>query len=197
VDLQNDFITGSLAVKGGAEIVPLANTLAASGVYDVVVDTRDWHPADHVSFAVNHAGKKPFDTILRNGGEQVLWPVHCVQNTDGAEFFPELDQSHTDFVVQKGTHADADSYSGFFDEHGDSTGLLEYLREQNVSDVDVIGLAPPYCVSLTAIHALENGFQTRVIEDACRSIGDHHEAMDKLRAAGIKVIDSADILSVV
>ena len=151
VDVQNDFVPGgALAVPEGDRVVPLCNALANS--FDLVVATQDWHPADHGSFAANHPGRKVGEVIDLQGLQQILWPVHCVQNTPGAQFVHGLDTSRFARIFQKGTDPAIDSYSGFFDNgHRRSTGLGDYLRSNNVTDVYVCGLATDYCVKFTAL----------------------------------------------
>jgi nicotinamidase/pyrazinamidase len=198
VDIQNDFVPGgALAVPDGDRIVPVVNRLQAR--FDLVVATRDWHPADHGSFAANHPGHQPGDGIELNGLSQILWPVHCVQGTQGADFAPGLDRARWDRVFVKGTDRAIDSYSGFFDNgHRHATGLGDYLREKSVTDVYVAGLATDYCVKFTALDARQLGFNTHLIEDACRGVnlqpGDVEQAIEEMRAAGVDIITAADVL---
>lgn len=198
VDIQNDFLPGgALAVPNGDEIVPIVNQLQP--YFDLVVATQDWHPANHGSFAVNHRGKNPFEVIDLNGLTQVLWPVHCVQNTNGGDFAPGLDRNRWDRVFHKGTDSTVDSYSGFFDNgHRQATGLGDYLRAKGVTYVSVAGLATDYCVKFTVLDALELGFKTRLIEDACRGIdlqpGDIRKAVEEMRAAGAEILQAAEVL---
>jgi nicotinamidase/pyrazinamidase len=198
VDIQNDFVPGgALAVPGGDEIVPLANRLQSH--FRVVVATQDWHPAAHGSFAANHAGRKPGDVVELAGLEQILWPVHCVQNTPGAAFVAELDISRVAQVFQKGTDPDIDSYSGFFDNgRRRATGLGDYLKQHNVRQVYVLGLATDYCVKFTALDARQLGFETFLILDACRGVelkpGDVAAAVNEMRDAGVHMVYSAAIL---
>lgn len=195
VDLQNDFMpAGSLPVAEGDAVVPVANRMQHH--FGLVVATQDWHPADHGSFASNHPGCKPGDMTELGGLPQVLWPDHCVQDSRGAEFHRDLDRTHVARVFHKGVDADIDSYSGFFDNgHRRSTGLGEYLREQQVTDVYVLGLATDYCVKYSALDALKLGFATHVIEDGCRGVelapGDVQRAVDEMRAAGVEITNSA------
>jgi nicotinamidase/pyrazinamidase len=192
VDLQNDFMPGgALAVAAGDETVPLANQLMAR--YPIVVATQDWHPAEHASFAANHPGRQPFELIEVDGLDQVLWPVHCVQHTPGADFHPELDLSGIMRVFPKGSAPRLDSYSGFFDNgHRQATGLGDWLRAQGVTAVDVLGVATDYCVTFTAIDAAHDGFATRLLLPACRGVelapGDIQRAIDSAIAAGVTVI---------
>ncbi len=198
VDVQNDFVPGgALPVPHGNEIIPLINRLQS--LFPLVVATQDWHPADHASFAVNHAGKKTGDIIDLDGLKQVLWPVHCVQNTRGADFVSSLDRRRIAKVFQKGTDIHIDSYSGFFDNgHCKATGLGDFLKRSDVQDVYVVGLATDYCVKFTALDALKLGFKTHLIEDACRGVnlnpGDVATAINEMRAAGAMVINS-DVLA--
>ena len=171
IDFQNDFCPGgALAVPDGDQIAQRVNELASSGDFDLVVATRDWHPADHGSFA-------------ERGGP---WPVHCVQGTPGAELHPELDRSRIDVVVDKGQNPSTEGYSGF-----DETGLASLLRERGIDSVTVVGLATDYCVKNTALDALREGFEVTVDSTAVRGVnvqpGDDERALDELRAAGAQV----------
>ena len=170
IDVQNDFMPGgALAVPRGDEIVPAVNRLAAR--FEHVVLTQDWHPRDHVSFAANHAGRQPFETVPLAYGEQVLWPVHCVQGTPGAAFHAGLEAVHARLVIRKGYRRDVDSYSAFMEaDRRSTTGLAGYLRELGVKRVWCCGLATDYCVAWTALDARAAGFEVTVIDDACRAI---------------------------
>jgi len=187
VDIQNDFCPGgALEVPGGDEIIPVVNALQKK--FELVVATGDWHPPGHVSFASTH-GKKVGETIRTNGIEQVLWPDHCVQNTWGAEFRSGLDTSGISRVFLKGTDPQIDSYSGFFDnQHLRSTGLEDYLKDNKVRAIYIAGLATNVCVQFTALDGVELGFETLVIEDACRGVelepGDIDRAWENMRASG-------------
>ena len=191
VDIQNDFLPGgALAVARGDEVVPVAN--AVQSRFELVVATQDWHPANHGSFASQYEGKKPGDLIELAGMPQVLWPDHCVQGSFGAEFHRDLDRSRIAKVFRKGTDPEIDSYSGFFDNgHRKSTGLGDYLREQRVTDVYLLGLATDYCVRWTALDAVQLGFKTHVIADGVRGVeltaGDIAKAIDEMRAAGVAI----------
>ena len=196
VDLQNDFVPGgALPVPEGDAVVPVANRLAREGGFDLVVATQDWHPPDHGSFAANHPGRKPGEVIDLHGLPQILWPVHCVQNSAGAAFLPGLDVSRVGKVFQKGTDPKIDSYSGFFDNgHRKATGLGEYLKSRGVTEVYVLGLATDYCVKFTALDARHLGFRTHLVEDASRGVnlkrGDVQRAVEEMRAAGVEVTRS-------
>lgn len=196
VDLQNDFLPGgALPVPHGDEVIPLANALQPR--FDLVVATKDWHPPDHVSFAATYPGKKPGDVIMLDEGPQVLWPVHCVQESYGAKLAASLDKQRIDRVFFKEIDSQVDNYSGFFDVARRSTGLAEYLQRQGVDEVYVMGLATDYCVKATALDAAALGFQTWVIEDACRGVNlhpdDSQRALEEMQAAGVKAIQSQDV----
>ena len=200
VDLQNDFVPGgALPVPGGDAIVPLVNELQSC--FELVVATQDWHPADHGSFAANHPGKRVYDVTDLHGLPQVLWPVHCVQHTPGADFVAGLDRSRIEHVFRKGTDPAVDSYSGFFDNgHRKSTGLGDYLKSRGVRSVYVCGLAADYCVKFTALDARRLGFDTLLIEDATRGVnvnpGDVQRAVAEMRTAGVRCVTSGDLLGV-
>ena len=188
VDVQRDFCEhGSLAVPHASEIIPLINTLKSSPSYSLVVLTRDWHPATHCSFAVNNPGTQPFETIKnRRGEDQVMWPTHCVQGTEGAQFHPDLQVIASDVIVNKGLQVE--SYSGF----GSSlevTGLEEILRQHQIAEVHCCGLAFDYCVGSTAKDAARLGFKTVVIKEATRSIASETEKQmeEALAKADVKI----------
>jgi nicotinamidase/pyrazinamidase len=191
VDMQNDFVQGgALPVMGGKELVPVINKYQP--LFDLVVATQDWHPANHGSFAANHPGRNPGEVIDLNGLPQVLWPVHCVQNTHGADFIPGLDREKWAAIFQKGTDPEVDSYSGFFDNGRQrATGLGDFLRKQNVTTVYVVGVATDYCVKFTALDAKALGFPTVLIDDACRGVdlqaGDVEKAINEMSVAGVTV----------
>jgi nicotinamidase/pyrazinamidase len=189
VDVQNDFIPGgALAVPQGDEVVPEINRLAAR--FDDVILTQDWHPRGHASFASSHPGKKPFETIELSYGSQVLWPDHCVQGTAGAAFHPDLNLTKAQLVIRKGHHRDIDSYSAFLEaDRETTTGLAGYLKERGFRKLYVCGLATDFCVAWTALDARAAGFDTTVIEDACRAIdldGSLARAWTEMAAAGVK-----------
>ena len=197
VDLQHDFCPGgALAVAQGDAVVPVIDRILPA--FDCVVATQDWHPANHASFAVNHAGAQVGDVIEVGGVPQVLWPAHCVQNTRGAAFHRQFDTSGLDAVFQKGLDPEIDSYSGFFDNgHRRSTGLADYLNGRGIGTVYLCGLATDYCVQATALDALALGFETFVIADACRGVnlqaGDDARALAQIAQAGGKIISSGEI----
>ena len=198
VDLQYDFCPGgALAVAHGDETIAVANQLARR--FDTVVATQDWHPAEHGSFAVNHPGTEPYQVIDLNGLPQVLWPPHCVQGSRGAALHDDLAQDRITKVFPKGTDPAIDSYSGFWDNgRRKATGLGDWLRAQGVREVYVLGLATDYCVKATAIDAVGEGFETFLVEDGCRAVelqpGDGERAVDAMRAAGVVVLDSGQLI---
>lgn len=197
VDIQNDFLPGgALAVPQGDRVVPVANQLQPQ--FPLVVATQDWHPANHGSFAVNHPGKKVYDRIKLNGLEQTLWPVHCVQNSHGAQLASGLNQERIARVFRKGIDPEIDSYSGFFDNgHRRSTGLGEWLKTKGVAEVYVCGLATDYCVRFTALDAVQLGFKVHLIQDASRGVNlqpdDVANAIMEMKRAGVSVIQSTQL----
>ena len=196
VDIQNDFLPGgALAVQDGDAVIPIANKLQMA--FPFVVATQDWHPANHGSFAASHPGKNVFEQIALNGLLQTLWPVHCVQNTLGAALAASLKQDRIAKIFQKGTDSGIDSYSGFFDNgHRKSTGLGEWLKAKGVTEVFVCGLATDYCVKFTALDAMQFGFKTYLVEDACRGVNiqpdDVKNAVAEMKRAGVGVVQSEE-----
>ncbi|TVQ21638.1 MAG: bifunctional nicotinamidase/pyrazinamidase [Spirochaetaceae bacterium] len=196
IDVQNDFCPGgALAVEDGDAVVAVANAVAPG--FGRVVATRDWHPAGHVSFASRH-GRQIGSTASIDGVEQVMWPDHCVQGTRGAEFHPDLDVRPIDLIVHKGTRANLDSYSAFFEnDHRTPTGLEPYLKGLGIGEVFVCGLATDYCVYFTVMDAVKAGFTTRVIADAVRGVdlpdGNVERTIREMKSAGVAFIDSAEI----
>lgn len=198
VDLQNDFCRGgALEVPNGDEVIPLANLL--QNYFDLVIATQDWHPADHVSFASNHPGHGIGDVVKTDKILQILWPDHCVQESDGAAFHSHLDISGITKIFHKGVDSSIDSYSAFYDnEHLRATGLGAFLKRLNVTDVYIMGLATDYCVKYSALDAKYLEFNVYVIGDACRGVdlseGDSERAFAEMRAAGIHIVKSDDVL---
>src|SRR5688500_6633897 len=197
VDLQNDFVPGgALAVREGDAVIPVANRVQQA--FDLIVASRDWHPRDHGSFAANHPGRNVGEVIDLHRLPQILWPVHCVQETSGADFVPGLDTSRIERVFLKGTDREIDSYSAFFDNgHRKSTGMGDYLKERCVRDVYVCGLATDYCVNFTALDACKLGFNVYLIEDASRGVNlkadDSANAVEGIRRAGGQIIRSESL----
>lgn len=197
VDLQYDFCPGgALAVAHGDETIPVANRLLPN--FDTVVATQDWHPKDHGSFAANHPGKQPYEMIELHGLPQVLWPPHCVQGTRGAELHADLDRAKITEVFHKGTDPSVDSYSGFYDNgKRNATGLGDWLKARGIDQLYVMGLATDYCVKFTALDARALGFDVSLVQDGCRGVelapGDCDKAIAEMRAAGVKIVDSANV----
>jgi nicotinamidase/pyrazinamidase len=195
VDVQRDFLPGgALAVPGGQRILAPVAALMASGRFRDVVATQDWHPPDHVSFASQHPGRKPYEPIELYGREQVLWPDHCVAGSPGAALHPALPWDRVRAIVRKGMERTVDSYSGFrnnYDANGErpSTGLAGYLRELGVTGVYVCGLARDYCVRATAEDAAELGFATTVLWDATQPVAATNDAVTRaaLERAGVTI----------
>lgn len=198
VDLQNDFCEGGrLEVPSGSMVIPIANQLQS--FFDLIIATKDWHPADHTSFASNHIGHKVGDIININGQSQILWPDHCVQHSEGAALHPDLDTHKISQIFYKGIDKTIDSYSAFFDNaHLRDTGLADYLHEHQVEVVYIMGLATDYCVKFSAIDAVKVLFETYVIEEGCRGVelkaGDSARAFDEMRAAGVKVVSIRELV---
>lgn len=198
IDIQNDFCPGgALEVKEGDQIIPIANQLSAS--FERVIATQDWHPANHGSFAANHLWRKPGQVIDLHGLEQILWPIHCVQESFGAEFHPKLNTDRIEKIFYKGTDPEIDSYSGFFDNgHRKATGLGDYLQEQGLTDLVIMGLATDYCIKFTVLDALELGFKVELVQDGVRGIdlhpGDVDKALTEMQAKGAKLVSSAELI---
>lgn len=195
IDVQNDFIPGgSLAVPGGDEIVPIINGIMDR--FELVLATQDWHPENHMSFASNHPGKKPFEQIVHQGLDQTLWPDHCVQETSGADFHPALRTGPIETIIRKGMEPDIDSYSGFFDNgHKKSTGLSGYLKEKGSPTLYCCGLAADVCVYFTIKDALKTGFTVKLIADATRALDDGKfaEMNKELMHLGMESVNSASL----
>lgn len=194
IDVQNDFCPGGkLAVPSGDDIIKTINTI--SPLFQYVIQTQDWHPLDHSNFASNHSSKNAYDTIELPYGEQILWPNHCVQESRGAEFHPDLETWNTSMIIRKGFRKEIDSYSAFFEnDKTTSTGLKGYLDSLEVTTVFIVGLATDFCVKWSALDALKCGYKTYVIEDAIKGIdidNSVEEAMKEMRDAGVEFIDSS------
>jgi nicotinamidase/pyrazinamidase len=188
VDMQKDFCPdGRLAVPRGDEVVPIVNRIAAK--FTNVLLTQDWHPSGHLSFASSHPGRRPYETIEVDYGQQVLWPDHCVQGSPGAEFRDDLQIPHAALVVRKGFRRAIDSYSAFYEnDRTTPTGLAGYLRERGLARVFLAGLAFDFCVRYSAEDAHREGFEVVVVEDACRGIDvDGSVAATRRRLAELNV----------
>ncbi len=198
VDVQNDFCPGgALEVKNGDRIVPVINELSKQ--FDTVIQTQDWHPQNHSSFASSHNGKEPFETIEMNYGGQVLWPDHCVQGTDGAAFHPDLNTTRSQLIIRKGFRKQIDSYSAFFEnDQKTSTGLTGYLNNRSIEKLYVCGLATDFCVKWSVLDGIDEGFEVRVVEDAAAGIDIEDsvaKAWNEMEGAGANKISSSDILN--
>lgn len=197
IDMQNDFIPGgSLAVPEGDQIVVLINQLQEK--FDLVIATQDWHPQDHSSFAAKYPGKNEFDKIELHGQEQILWPVHCVQDSEGAQFHSDLNTEKIEIIIRKGTSKEIDSYSGFYDNaHLKSTGLAGSLKGKGAEELYFCGLAAEYCVYYSVMDALKEGFSATLIEDATRPLNlkDFQQAKENILKKGGKIIKSMELLS--
>jgi nicotinamidase/pyrazinamidase len=198
-DIQNDFLPGgALAVPDGDQVIPIANTLQPH--FEIVVATQDWHPANHGSFAANHPGKSVGDIIELNGLPQILWPVHCVQNTHGAAFSKDLNTRQVQKIIRKGMDPQIDSYSGFFDNgRRKDTGLAEFLRKRGADEIYLVGLTTDYCVRFSALDAAGLGFRTNLIVDGCRGVelkpGDVERAIDEIRQKGIAILHADEVIA--
>jgi nicotinamidase/pyrazinamidase len=196
VDVQVGFLPGgNLPVPDGDAVVPVINALARR--YRNVLLTQDWHPADHLSFASQHPGRRPFDTVQMPYGPQVLWPDHCVMGTRDAEFAPGLAVPQAQAIVRKGYRREVDSYSGFLEaDRTTRTGLDGMLASRGITEVHLCGLATDFCVAWTALDARRFGLATVVIADACRGIdlnGSVARAWAEMEAAGVRRVNSTDV----
>lgn len=196
VDVQNDFCPGgALPVIKGDEVIAPIHRIAPR--FGHIILTQDWHPANHASFAANHPGKRPYESIQLSYGEQTLWPVHCEQDSRGAEFHPALHLPQAELILRKGFHREIDSYSAFFEnDRITPTGLTSYLRERGLKRVFLAGLAYDYCVAYSAIDARRLGMPAVILRDACRAI-DLEGSVARMEAqfgkSGVQVIDSAEL----
>lgn len=198
IDVQNDFCPGgALEVPNGDEVVPVINDLSQQ--FDIILQTQDWHPAGHSSFASSHQSHDPFETIEMPYGEQVLWPDHCIQGTEGAAFHPDLETDRTQLVVRKGFQKEIDSYSAFYEnDNSTTTGLTGYLRERDIDTLYAAGLATDFCVKWSVVDGIKEGFTVKVIEDAVKGIdleGSVDQAWSEMIEAGAKKVSSEELLS--
>lgn len=170
VDVQNDFITGSLPVPGAKEVIRPINNLIAGGDYKIIIFTQDWHPKNHISFTT--------------------WPSHCVQGTKGAAFAPHINHNKADIIIRKGTNREIDSYSVFADDNGNSSGLGSLLLSRGVKSVDVVGLALDFCVKSTALDAAYRGLVTSVRVELTRAVnsGNVSSVVNQLTSNGVGII---------
>ena len=198
VDVQNGFTSGgNLAVAHAEQIIPTINQLAQ--YFDNIILTQDWHPENHISFVENHPDHQAYDMIQLDYGMQVLWPSHCVQGTQDAEFHPDLDIPTAQMIIRKGFHANIDSYSAFMEaDQKTSTGLAGYLKQRGIDSVFIVGIATDFCVAWSAIDACKLGFNSYVIADATKGIdlnGSLQQAWQEMLAVGVKRILVQDIVS--
>ncbi|KTC91792.1 MULTISPECIES: bifunctional nicotinamidase/pyrazinamidase [Legionella] len=194
IDAQNDFMPGgSLEVAQGDLIVPIINKLQPQ--FDLIVATQDWHPAEHKSFASNQVGKKLFEKIELHGIEQTLWPDHCVQGTIGAELHPQLETRSIEAIFRKGMQPENDSYSGFYDNNRQSTGLAGFLREKGAQELYFCGLCADICVYYTIKDAIAEGFKSCLIEDATRALDKENfqRIKEELLLNGVKILRSIEL----
>lgn len=195
IDVQNDFCPGgSLAVENGDAIIPFINNAIDGKYYDLVIASQDWHPAGHGSFASSHPGKSPFEMGELSGVPQMMWPDHCVQESFGAEFHADLRISGIEYVQRKGTDPNVDSYSAFKDNAADKvTGLADYLRQKQITELDVCGLATDYCVKFSALDAkaMMPELTVRFLARSSRGITPEGvaSAIEEMRANGIEIVD--------
>ncbi|MEH2921221.1 bifunctional nicotinamidase/pyrazinamidase [Samsonia erythrinae] len=196
VDLQNDFCPGgSLAVNEGDRVIEIANRAIEASVDAgvAVIASQDWHPSEHGSFAAN-ANATVGEIGELHGLPQVWWPVHCVQGTPGADFHPALRRSAIQWVVQKGTQPEIDSYSAFFDNgHRVKTELDDWLRAQGIRHLTIMGLATDYCVKFSVLDAIALGYRTEVLVDGCRGVNlsptDSESALREMAQRGAILTD--------
>ena len=191
IDIQNDFCpAGALEVAGGNEIISDINQEMKK--YECVVLTQDWHPKGHSSFAISHKGKNPLDVVEMPYGDQVLWPEHCVQGSQGAEFHCKLDSDRANAVIRKGSNPLIDSYSAFFEnDRTTATGLDGYLKSLGIEKINLVGLATDFCVNYSAQDAAKLGYNVSVFEGMCRAIdlnGSLEQARSAMRDSGVELI---------
>ena len=196
VDVQNDFCPGgALEVANGDAVIDVIHRVSPE--FDHIVLTQDWQPAGHASFASAHPGKRPFQQIELSYGMQTLWPDHCVQGARGAQFHPALHLPQAEIILRKGFSSQIDSYSAFFEnDRVTSTGLGDYLRDQNISRVFLSGLAYDFCVGFSALDARRLGFEAVILRDACRAIdldGSVARIEAEFEKAGVLLIESAEL----
>lgn len=197
IDVQNDFCPGGkLAVPKGDEIIPIINSLLPR--FSHVVQTQDWHPRDHLSFASNHPGKSEYESVQLSYGDQVLWPDHCVQGTNGADFHPELITDHTQLIIRKGFRKEIDSYSAFFEnDQKTKTGLDGFLKNLEIKKLFLCGLATDFCVKWTALDAIKLEYEVHLIEDAVAAIdlnGSEAAAINEMESSGVHFVSSEKLM---
>ena len=197
-DIQGDFTEwkkGSFAVPGSDEdyvrsVEAATRRLGQMGL--PIFGTQDWHPPNHISFAVSHPGKKPFDIITIDGRTQTLWPAHCVQGTQNARIL--IDNNLFLAVVKKAQNPALESYSAFQDESGVRTEMETVLRVNGVDKLVIYGIATDYCVRATALDGLSAGYSMTVVEDLCRGVSPDTTAaaLTEMKGKGLRVIRTLD-----
>lgn len=197
IDVQNDFCPGgNLAVPEGDSVIPIINNLTRH--FDHILQTQDWHPADHQSFASSHAGKNEYENVTLSYGDQILWPDHCVQGSNGAKFHKNLLTTKTEFIIRKGFRKEIDSYSAFFEnDHETPTGLAGYLQDRGFTHLYMAGLATDFCVKWSALDGRKLGFEVTVISDAVQGIdidGSVTKSWKEMNNAGVKQMSSEELL---
>ena len=196
IDIQNDFCPGgALAVDQGDEIVEISNKIQEQ--FKIKIITQDWHPSTHKSFASNHEGKEPLSTVEMFYGQQVLWPNHCIQGTEGSKFHSKLITDSANLIIRKGFRPEIDSYSAFFEnDQKTPTGLDGYLKSRGVNKIYLCGLALDFCVYFSAIDGAELGYNVNVIQDACRAIdldGSLEKSLNDMKSKGVKILSTSDL----
>lgn len=201
IDLQNDFGGfGVLPIKGANALIPIANQLMDYGYFDLVIACKTAYPADHKIFAANHYFRYPKQIVEIDGKPQRLWPIHCVEDSFGAELIDGLHLNKVNQIISKGIHPDnAIGYSAFDKDKKEATALHNYLKEQQVEEVFLLGMTTEFSIKETALDALQLGFQTFIIEDACCAANlddpeDGHQAILALQKAGIILLDSDQLI---
>lgn len=201
VDIQNDFMPGgALEVQKGDQIIPAVKRLIELP-FEVILASKDWHPSNHISFAATHH-KQAGEVITVEGIEQILWPVHCVHDTAGSDFYPGWNTDRVHKVFHKGTDPEIDSYSAFFDNsRNKSTGLGEYLKKKGIKTLFLAGLTTEYCVKYSAIDAISMGLQVYVVADACKGVNlrpnDSKNALREMEAAGVLVVSTDEAVRLI
>jgi nicotinamidase/pyrazinamidase len=193
VDVQNDFVSGSMAIPDSKSIIPVINRLAQA--FEHVIIAQDWHPPGHISFASAHPGHRHGDTIAVSYGPQRVFNDHCIQGTHGAELDPGLELTKAELVLRKGYRKDVDSFSAFFENDQKTvTGLAAYLHARGIKRVFCTGLALFGCVKATAEGALREQFEALIVEDASKgratTDGSNERAAAELRRLGVDIIVS-------
>lgn len=198
VDVQNDFCPGGkLAVKDGDQVITPINRISKH--FDYIIQTQDWHTPDHKSFASQYPDKNEYDTVELEYGTQVLWPDHCVQGTDGAEFHKDLDTTKVNIIIRKGYRSEIDSYSAFYEnDRKTRTGLISALKELGINTLFITGLATDFCVKYSALDAINEGFEVYVVEDACRGIdldNSVEKSIEEMKSVGVKFTNSDKVVN--